>query len=209
MASVFVDGLMPWPAHLPTHRPSPKGGRPSIDDRAALTAILFVLKTGIPWEYLPRELGCGSGMTCWRRLQESMEAGVRQRVHEVVLRRLREHDQTMWDRACVDATSVPAHASGEHTCGSPADHGKLGYEHHLLVDQRELPLVANISGAQVADARFRKRLGRWRPVVERTLGWLHRFRRSHIHHERRADIHQAFLSLACSLICRRYVERFG
>jgi transposase len=59
-------------AHLPTHRPSPKGGRPRIDDRAALTGILFVLKTGIPWEYLPRELGCGSGMTCWRRLHEWM-----------------------------------------------------------------------------------------------------------------------------------------
>jgi transposase len=54
----------------------------------------------------------------------------------------------------------------------------------------------------------RERLGRWRWVVERTLGWLHRYRRLRIRHERRADIHQAFLSLACSLICWRYVERF-
>ena len=46
-----------------------------------------------------------------------------------------------------------------------------------------------------------ERLGRWRWVVERTLGWLHRFRRLRIRHERRADIHQAFLSLACALIC--------
>jgi len=97
-------------AHLPPHRPSPKGGRPRIDDRAALTGILFVLKTGIPWEYLPRELGCGSGMTCWRRLHEWMRAGVWQHVHEAILRRLREHDQIMWDRACVDAASVPAPA---------------------------------------------------------------------------------------------------
>jgi len=57
---------------LPAHRPSPKGGRPRIDDRAALTGILFVLKTGLPWEYLPRELGCGSGMSCWRRLHACM-----------------------------------------------------------------------------------------------------------------------------------------
>lgn len=49
---------------LPAYRPSPKGGRPRMDDRAALTGILFVLKTGLPWEYLPRELGCGSGMSC-------------------------------------------------------------------------------------------------------------------------------------------------
>lgn len=45
---------------LPARTPSPKGGRPRLSDRAALTGILLVLKTGIPWEYLPQELGCGS-----------------------------------------------------------------------------------------------------------------------------------------------------
>ena len=64
---------------LPTYRPSPKGGRPRIDDRAALTGILFVLKTGLPWEYLPRELGCGGGMSCWRRLHAWQQAGSWQR----------------------------------------------------------------------------------------------------------------------------------
>jgi transposase len=53
---------------LPLELPKPKGGRPRVSDRAALTGILFVLKTGIPWEYLLAEMGCGSGMTCWRRL---------------------------------------------------------------------------------------------------------------------------------------------
>jgi transposase len=57
-------------AHLLAHRRSPRGGRPRINDRAVLTGILFVLKTGIPWEYLPRELGRCSGMTCWRHLHE-------------------------------------------------------------------------------------------------------------------------------------------
>ena len=102
-------------AHPPIRHRSPKGGRPRIDDRAAMTGILFVLKIGIPWEYLPRELGCGSGMTSWRRLHEWMRAGVWQHVHEAILRRLREHDQIIWDRACVDAASVPAPAGGEHT----------------------------------------------------------------------------------------------
>jgi transposase len=55
---------------LPAERPKPKSGRPRVPDRAALTGILFVLTTGIPWEYLPRELGCGSGMTSWRRLRD-------------------------------------------------------------------------------------------------------------------------------------------
>ena len=61
---------------LPKRTKSPKGGRPPIDDRAALTGIVFVLKTGIQWEDLPQEMGCGSGMTCWRRLRDWQAAGV-------------------------------------------------------------------------------------------------------------------------------------
>ncbi len=55
---------------IPPHPPRPKGGRPPVPHRAALTGILFILKTGTPWEYLPKEMGCGSGMTCWRRLRD-------------------------------------------------------------------------------------------------------------------------------------------
>jgi transposase len=61
---------------LPVAVPSPKSGRPRVDDRAALNGILFVLQTGIPWEDLPQELGFGSGMTCWRRLRDWQASGV-------------------------------------------------------------------------------------------------------------------------------------
>ena len=54
---------------LPPEPPKPKGGRPRVPDRAALTGILFVLRTGMQWELLPQEMGCGCGMTCWRRLR--------------------------------------------------------------------------------------------------------------------------------------------
>ena len=95
-------------ALLPPEPPKPQGGRPRIDNRAALTGIVFVLKSAIPWEMLPQEMGCGSGMTCWRRLKEWQEAGVWERLHRVLLDRLGEAEQIEWERASLDSASIPA-----------------------------------------------------------------------------------------------------
>lgn len=74
-------------------------GRKPLDDRKALTGILFVLKTGIAWENLPQELGCGSGMSCWRRLREWQQAGVWQTLQELLLLRFPKAHQIDWSRA--------------------------------------------------------------------------------------------------------------
>lgn len=93
---------------LPLHPPQPKGGRPWVDDRAALTGIVFVLLTGLPWEYLPAEMNCGSGMTCWRRLRDWQEAGVWAELHAVMLDRLEAANKIDWSRVACDSATVPA-----------------------------------------------------------------------------------------------------
>jgi len=93
---------------LPPEPPRPKGGRPRVPDRAALTGIIFVLRTGIPWDMLPQEMGCGSGVTCWRRLRDWQEAGVWDRLHQTLLDRLGEAGRIDWSRASLDSASVPA-----------------------------------------------------------------------------------------------------
>jgi transposase len=97
-----VEPLMPPP------RSKKKPGRPPIPDRACLTGIVFVLKTGIEWEYLPQEMGCGSGMTCWRRLRDWQAAGVWAGLHRTLLDRLGEAGRIDWSRASIDSATVPA-----------------------------------------------------------------------------------------------------
>lgn len=110
---------------LPPQPPKPKGGRPPIPDRAALTGILFVLKTGTPWEYLPQEMGCGSGMTCWRRLRDWQAAGVWKKIWVTLLDELGEVDAVDWSTSAIDSCSVRAVFGGRKRARIPRIGAKM------------------------------------------------------------------------------------
>jgi transposase len=97
---------------FPEHHQSSEGGRHPKEHRVVLTAILFVLKTGIAWEDLPLEAFDCSYKTCKRRLDEWIELGLWQRIHETFLAKLRGADQLDWSRVLVDCSLVKAPLGG-------------------------------------------------------------------------------------------------
>jgi transposase len=111
----LIGPLLPPPKKRRRRNP----GRKPKDNRSVLTGILFVLKTGIPWEYLPKEMGCGSGMTCWRRLRDWQLAGVWEKIRCVLLQRLEDAEQIDWSRAVVDSTSIRAVFGGRRLAQIP------------------------------------------------------------------------------------------
>jgi transposase len=113
----IIEPLLP-----PPPPPSPKGGRPRLGDRQALTGILFVLRTGLPWEDLPAELGCGCGMSCWRRLRDWQADGTWTRIHAELLARLQAAGKLDWSKCVIDSSSVRAAFGGRR----PAPTRRIG-----------------------------------------------------------------------------------
>src|SRR3712207_1132253 len=102
---------------------------------------------------LPQEMGCGSGMTCWRRLKEWHEAGVWEELHRRLLDHLGEADQIEWERASLDSASVPAPRWGQKTGANPTDKGKSGSKRHVVVDRGGVPLAVIHPAANVHDSK--------------------------------------------------------
>ncbi len=102
---------------LPAAKP---GGRPrSVELREVMNAILYLLRTGCPWRLLPKGLGCGSGVTCWRRLRDWQEAGVWERLHETLLNWLGDQAAIDWSRASLDSLSVRAKRGASRQARTP------------------------------------------------------------------------------------------
>jgi transposase len=206
-------------------------------------------------------MGCGCGMTCWRRLRDWQLDGTWEKIHKILLDRLRGADKLDFSRGIIDSSSVRAAYGGEETGPSPVDRAKPGSKHHVIVEANGIPLTSSVTEANLPDIKefaplfntlpavggkvghpktkpdammgdrgydsephrqglrdmgvepqLAERntengsgLGVFRWVVERTLGWFHQNRRLRIRYERRPEIHQAFLTLACIKICASFL----
>jgi transposase len=152
MKTLVSDAL--WERLQPLLPPPPPRrfrfpGRKPLDHRKILTGILFVLKTGIAWDDLPAELGCGCGKNCRDYLQRWQQAGVWRKLHALVLAELNGADEIDWSRALIDASFSKAPEGGDDTGPNPTDRGKSGSKHHVLTDAQGIPLNATVTGANV------------------------------------------------------------
>jgi transposase len=265
MKTLVTDAL--WQRVQPLLPPPPPRrfrfpGRKPLDYRKILTGILFVLKTGIAWDDLPAELGCGCGKTCRHYLQLRHQAGVWLKLHALLLAELQGADQIDWERALIDASFVKAPEGGEATGPNPTDRGRSGSKHHVLTDAQGIPLTATLTAANVHEVtpvfqmltdlppvggkpgpprakpeplqgdrgydsepvrQLLRQLGitpvlaerntghgsglgvfRW--FIERTISWPHAFGRLRRRLDRLTEVQQAFLRLACGIICLRFLS---
>jgi transposase len=251
-----IEPLLPKPKPRRFRYP----GRKPLGDRQALTGILFVLKTGIPWAALPVEMGCGCGMSCWRRLKAWHDAGVWENLYQFLLEHLDDADKIDWSKAAVDSSFARAFGGVEGGGRNPTDRGRPGVKQHALTDANGIPLAAESTAANVPEVKrllplldqcgpwdeegqprrlpdeayadraydsephrqemrdrgvapkLAKRrtehgsgLGKHRWVVERFFSWLHGFRKLRFVTEKTKEMQLAFLHLALSLICLRFL----
>ena len=132
LPDVLWDRIRPLLPPPPKPKRPDRPGRNRLDDHKCLIGILLVLKTGIDGEDLPVEMGCGSGMTCWRRLEYWTRCGVWRRRHQLLLAELEYAARIDWSRAAIDSATVRARGGGASTGPRPVDRRKPGSKHFAV-----------------------------------------------------------------------------
>src|SRR5262249_951604 len=113
------------------------------------TGCLVVLKSGVAGELRPEGMGCGCGMTCWRRLRDWYRAGVWAKIHHLLLNHLRQAKRIDFSRFLVDAIHVRAVGGGSQTGPSPVDRRKPGSKMHVISDAQGVPLASRLTAGNV------------------------------------------------------------
>jgi transposase len=144
-----VEPLLPRSKVRNRHRQY--AGRKPSDPRKVLTGIVFVLRTGVPWEHLPATSEWPSGQTCLRGLRRWQRAGVWKGLFMKLLGELARKGKIHWQRAIVDSASVRAPHGGRKTGPNPTDRRKCGSKHHVIVEAQGIPLAITLTAANRND----------------------------------------------------------
>lgn len=96
---------------LPVHRPG--RGRPAVDHRRVIDALLWLARTGAPWRTLPERFG--PWRTIATRFYRWAASGLWGRIMDALLRRADHAGKLDWSRHMIDSTTVRAH---QHAAGA-------------------------------------------------------------------------------------------
>ncbi|MFP1628123.1 IS5 family transposase [Streptomyces sp. 5K101] len=154
----------------PPFSPRPQGGGTApCDERAVLTAVVYVLTSGCAWRHLSPAFGV-SPATAHRRFTTWTKAGLWRRLHRKVLDELGARGELDWTSAIVDAASVRAKKGGSLTGRNPVDRGKKGSKLHVLSEAQGIPLAVAVSAANTHDIHALKPLVRGIPATRSRRG---------------------------------------
>ena len=149
----FWEKVQPLIPPAPSHA---KGGRTRMDDREAFAAMIYVLRTGIQWNALPREMGASS--TVHDRYQEWERLGFFEELWRAGLLEYDELEGIEWEWQALDGAMTKAPlgrgASGEATGKNPTDRAKMGTKRSMLTDGAGIPLAVAVEGANRHDSRL-------------------------------------------------------
>ena len=145
----FWEKVEPLIPAAPSHA---KGGRTRMDDRDAFAAMIYVLRTGIQWNALPRQMGASS--TVHDRYQEWERAGLFEELWRVGLLEYEELEGIEWEWQAIDGAMTKAPLGRGASGNNPTDRAKMGTKRSMLTDGAGIPLAVAVEGANRHDSRL-------------------------------------------------------
>ena len=137
--------IPPTPSHA-------KGGRTRMDDRQAFAAMIYVLRTGIQWNALPRQMGASS--TVHDRYQEWERLGFFEQLWRAGLLEYEELEGIEWEWQAIDGAMTKAPLGRGASGKNPTDRAKMGTKRSMLTDGAGIPLAVAVEGANRHDLRL-------------------------------------------------------
>ena len=145
----FWEKVEPLIPPAPSHA---KGGRTRMDDREAFAAMIYVLRTGIQWNALPREIGASS--TVHDRYQEWERLGFFEELWRAGLLEYDELEGIEWEWQAIDGVMTKSPLGRGATGKNPTDRAKMGTKRSMLTDGAGIPLAVAVEGANRHDSRL-------------------------------------------------------